>query len=449
MKSRIAVMSSVVVAMLTASIDTTIMNTTMPVIADELGRMELYAWSFASYMIFSTVLFPIAGRLSDLYGRKKVFAAGIILFVIGSSLCGMADSMVALIVFRAFQGIGAGIMMPFPIIIAGDLFSIEQRGKIQALFNAMWGISSVMAPLIGSFFVEFATWRWIFFINIPIGLIAFLLLLPYQEEYQPKRIPVDVWGALLFTAGVGLLLMNTVDFQRPLLYTVGGAVLLAAFLYYEKKHAHPIVPLELFSNRPAAWMIVNGFAASAAMFGTPSFLPLFLQNSGYSVFASGLALLGMSFGWTAMSVPAGKWIMRYGYRKLVLIANALLFVSSVWFVFLSEKTGFWYVFAGSVWLGLAFGLLYTVTIIGSQQLVGPTQKGVSTSLQMLARNIGTVIGVTIMGALLAGREHDIGAYSGMFRYGLAVSAIAVVTAFLIPDASEGENRKPAKSRAPH
>lgn len=448
MKSKWFVMSSVVLAMLVASIDTTIMNTTMPVIAQELGGMDLFAWSFASYMIFSTVLFPVAGRLADLYGRKKVFAAGIVLFMAGSALCGMAETMVQLIVFRAFQGVGAGVMMPFPMIIAGDLFSVEKRGKIQAVFNAMWGLSSVMAPLVGSAFIEYSTWRWIFFINLPVGALALLLLMPYQEEYRPTRSPIDVLGALLLTGGIGMLLLNTVDFTRPALYFSVGALLLAFFVLYEKAHPHPMVPLELFANRPVAWMIVNGFVASAAMFGTSTYLPLFLQNRGYSVFESGLSLLGVSVGWMALSVPAGKWILRYGYRKPVICANVLLIASSVWFVFLHERTGFWYVFSGGVWLGAAFGLLFTVTTIGSQQLVDAHQKGISTSLQLLSRNIGTVIGVTVMGAIIAGREHLPGAYSDVFLYGLALSAAALLTSLGIKErAVPGEKRRSADSPA--
>jgi len=441
MKSRWFVMSSVVLAMLVASLDTTVMNTTMPVIAQELGGMHLFAWSFASYMIFSTVLFPVAGRLADLFGRKKVFAAGIVLFMAGSALCGMAESMVQLIVFRAFQGIGAGVMMPFPMIIAGDLFSVEKRGKIQALFNAMWGLSSITAPLLGSAFIEFSTWRWIFFINLPVGAAALMFLLPYKEEYRPTRSPIDFLGALLLTGGIGMMLMNTVDFTHPALYFSIGALLLFFFVMYEKSHSHPIVPLELFTNRPVAWMIVNGFAASAAMFGTSTYLPMFLQNRGYSVFESGLSLLGVTVGWMAMSVPAGKWILRHGYRKLVVGANLLLIVTSVWFMFLNEHTGFWYVFAGSVWHGAAFGLLYTVTTIGSQQLVDAHQKGISTSLQLLSRNIGTVIGVTVMGAIVAGREHLPSAYADLFLYGFAVSFVALFTSLWIKERAVPEERR--------
>lgn len=249
MKSRTSVMISIVLAMLVASMDMTIINTTMPIIAKELGRFDLYAWSFASYMIVCTILSPVAGRLSDLFGRKRVFGFGILFFLAGSFLSGLSSNMIQLVIFRAIQGFGAGFMMPFPAIIAGDLFPVENRGKIQALFTAMWGLSAVLAPLLGSFFVEYLTWRWIFFVNLPICLIAFLTLLPYKEHYQPKKASVDYIGAILFAAGVTFLLLDTVMKENRIAYFIIGTVFLIVFYFYEKKQASPIVPLTMFKIR--------------------------------------------------------------------------------------------------------------------------------------------------------------------------------------------------------
>ncbi len=231
MNSRLSVMVSIVLAMLVASMDTTIMNTTMPIIAKELGGFSLYAWAFASYMITTTVLSPIAGRLSDLFGRKNVFSFGIILFLVGSLLCGLSQNMVQLVLFRAVQGVGAGFMMPFPAIIAGDLFPVEKRGKIQAFFTAMWGISAVLAPLLGSLFVEYATWRWSFYVNIPICLLSLVTLFPYKEVYEPKRAAVDYMGAALFAAAVSLLLLVTVVARGQWWYGAAGALLFVAFTF--------------------------------------------------------------------------------------------------------------------------------------------------------------------------------------------------------------------------
>jgi EmrB/QacA subfamily drug resistance transporter len=434
MKSRTSVMISIVLAMLVASIDSTIMNTTMPIIAKDLGRFDLYAWSFASYMITSTILSPVAGRLSDLFGRKKVFGFGILLFLAGSLLCGLSSSMIQLVVFRSIQGIGAGFMMPFPAIIAGDLFSVEKRGRIQALFTAMWGLSAVLAPLLGSFFVSYMTWRWIFFVNLPVCIISFLTLLPYKEHYQPKKASVDYIGAILFGISITSLLLDTVVKENRVLFLLIGIVFLAGFYFFEKKQVSPIVPLSMFKNKTITQININAFIGTVALFGIASFIPLFLQKmAGLSLFLSGVALLGTAVGWMAAAVPAGKWILKYGYRILLIIGNALLFVSGLLLTFLHETNGFWFVFAVMIVQGLAFGLLTTVGMIGVQQLVGGHEKGISTSFFMFCRNMGTAIGVTIMGALLTSGANFMQGIHHLFIFGFIGSILALGSSFWIQD----------------
>lgn len=432
MKSRTTVMVSIVLAMLVASIDSTIMNTTMPIIAKELGRFDLYAWAFAAYMIASTILSPVAGRLSDLFGRKRVFGFGILLFLVGSLLCGLSATMIQLVIFRAIQGIGAGFMMPFPAIIAGDLFAVEQRGKIQALFTGMWGLSAVLAPLLGSFFVQFLTWRWIFFVNLPVCLISFLTLIPYKEHYQPKKASVDYIGAILFAVGVTSLLLDTVMKQNRIVLFVIGVVFLVVFYFYEKKQASPIVPLSMFKNRMISQINLNAFIGTVSLFGVSSFIPLFLQNiAGLSLFMSGVALLGTAIGWMAVAVPAGKWILKYGYRILLIIGNTLLFFSGLLLTLLNPSHGFWFVFLVMIVQGLAFGLLTTVGMIGVQQLVGGHEKGISTSFFMFCRNMGTAIGVTIMGALLTNAANFMTGIHHLLLFGFFGSILALLTSFLI------------------
>ena len=432
MNSKVFVMISIVLAMLVASIDSTIMNTTMPIISKELGRFDIYAWSFASYMITSTILSPLAGRLSDIFGRKKVFGFGIILFLLGSLLCGMSANMVQLVVFRAFQGIGAGFMMPFPAIIAGDLFPPEKRGRIQALFTAMWGISAILAPLLGAFFVEFMTWRWIFYVNIPVCLVSFLTLLPYKELYQPKKANIDYFGAILFAVGVTLLLLVTIVKTNQTLYAILGAVLIVVFYFFEKKQQSPIVPISIFKNKTILWVNINSFIGCIALFGTSSFIPLFLQKiAKLSLFMSGAALLGVAIGWMIVSVPAGNLIFKYGYRILLIIGNALLLLSGILLLLLNENHGFWYVLFIMVIQGLAFGLISTVGMIGVQQLVGAHEKGISTSFFLFSRNMGTAIGVTIMGALLTNSKLFMDGIHNLFIFGFVGSIIALSTAFFI------------------
>lgn len=431
-RSKWFVMTSIVLAVLVTSIDSTITNTTVPHIVSQLGGFELYAWSFVAYMITSTVLTPIAGRLSDLFGRKKVFAVGMVVFLLGSLLCGTAQTMLQLVLFRAVQGIGAGIMNPFPAIIAGDLLPVEKRGTVQALFSGMWGISAILAPLLGALFVEYASWRWIFYVNGPICLVAIALLIPYKEVYEPKRARVDVWGAALFTAGISMMLLLTIVTTGMWLYAAGGVVLLAAFVALERKHPSPLIPLTLFRKRNIAWMIGNTFLACAALFGAASYIPLYMQEvRGHGLFVSGLPLLGQAVGWMLVSVPTGRWVIRYGYRRLLVIGNALLILCGVAAVLLKADSGFAYTFALMFVQGLAYGLIFTVTTIGAQELAEPHQKGISTSMQFFARNIGTAVGTTLMGALLTRASDTMSGIHHLLVYGFWMSLLAFLSCLFI------------------
>ncbi|MDF2670336.1 MAG: DeoR family transcriptional regulator, partial [Paenibacillus sp.] len=293
------------------------------------------------------------------------------------------------------------------------------------------GLSAVLAPLLGSFFVNFASWRWIFYVNIPLCLIALVLLLPFREVYVPKKGPIDYGGGLLFSGGVVLLLMLTVVSEGYWMYAIGGLLFLAAFWFVEKQHPSPLIPLSLFRNPGLAWMIANSFLATAALFGTSNYIPFFLQQQGYSIFMSGLSLLGEATGWILVAVPAGKWIIKFGYRPLLIAGNTLLVASGILCLLLSETSGFWDVFILMFVEGMAFGLIVTVTTIGAQQLVGAHQKGISTSLQFFSRNIGTAVGTTIMGAFLTKAPIFMDGIHHLFIYGSIVSVAAWISSLFI------------------
>lgn len=430
---RVIVTSSIVLAMLIASMDTTILNTTMPVIAAELGNKSLYAWAFTSYILVSTALIPIAGRLADLFGRKRLFSAGIVIFLLGSLLCGMSVTLMQLIIFRGVQGIGAGIMMPLVQIIAGDIYEVKDRGKIQALFTSMWMLSGILAPIIGAFFVEFTTWRWIFYINIPVSIIALGMLIPYKDVYEARREPIDWLGALLFAAGTAAILIITVVENWRLVYGAAGLSLLLLFVLHERRHKAPMIPGRIVHNKTILWLLANNFIICAALFGLPTYIPLYLQDTGESVMFSGIALIAMSVGWMFSSINSGRWIIKYGYRPLLLIGNIALVIAAMIFVFSGQVAGYGMMFAGLLVLGASFGLIFTVSIIAAQQLVAPHDKGISTSLQMFVRNTGLAFGVSVMGYMYMALN-DGQAEAGIqtiYVYGIIGAAVAMVIALFI------------------
>ncbi|HDR4949116.1 MFS transporter [Bacillus thuringiensis] len=432
MRNKIFILLSIIFTMIIASMDATIMNTTMPRITKDLGHFELYAWSFVSYMIMGTITAPIAGRLSDLFGRKKIFATGIGIFIIGSLLCGFSQNMIQLILFRMIQGIGSGIMMPFPAIIAGDLFSIENRSKIQACFTAVWGISAILAPSFGALFVEYLSWRWIFYVNLPIGLISLLMLLPYKEDFHPKKTTIDYMGALMFALGISTILISCQihDFQIPL--GLIGILILIRFYFYEKSHSTPIISMSIFYHSTIRWINISGAIGCIALFGTSTYIPLFLQKVAHqSVFNSGFVLFGMSIGWMLVTIPIGKIIVKYGYRNLLIIGNLLLACSGLLLFLLQVHSPFWYVFVIMMIQGSGFGIVSTVSSISVQQLVDPSEKGSATAFLMFTRNMGAAIGVTLMGVLLTNAASFMQGIHHMFLFSLFGSIVAFFTTFLI------------------
>src|SRR5690625_4926403 len=246
MNQRVTVTASIVLAMLIASMDTTILHTTMPIIAGELGGFQFYAWAFTSYVLASTALMPIVGKLADLFGRKRLFVVGVLIFLLGSVLCGVSGTMAQLVIFRALQGLGAGIMMPLVQIIAADLYEVKDRGKIQALFTSMWMLSALLAPALGALFTEFASWRWIFYINVPVCLFSLLAIFPYRDVYEGVKAKIDGWGAVLFALGTSAILLVTAIEQYRWVWAIAGAALLIWFVIHERRHPEPMIPGRLF-----------------------------------------------------------------------------------------------------------------------------------------------------------------------------------------------------------
>ncbi|WHY75183.1 MDR family MFS transporter [Neobacillus sp. WH10] len=430
-----------VITTLISALDANIMQTASPTIVKQLGGTELFAWIFVVYMLASTVTVPLYGKLSDMYGRKKLLMIAVGLFTIGSILCGIANSMVMLIVFRGIQGLGAGGMIPLSMIIVGDLFTIEKRGKIQAVFSTIWAISSIVGPVLGSFFVEALTWRWIFFINIPIGIATVLCLIPYQEKLEFKKTYIDYKGFFVFGISITLLLLAT-NVGNPFWYLMIGFIGLIVFVLVERKEEHPFLPVSLFKNRGILMTNLFMLFYCLSFFGTSNFIPLFLQEGNdMSIYKSGLILLSIAIGWMFGSTPAGKWIIRFGYNILFIIGSFITTVSGLGLYLFIQDISYVGLFLILTVQGFAFGLLFAVGTIASQEFAESHIKGMSTSLQIFLRNIGTSIGVTIMGLLINHAANVVIGMKNVFLYALCMSLITVVLSFLIPVKTAGSLSK--------
>jgi EmrB/QacA subfamily drug resistance transporter len=421
-----------VITTLISALDSNIMQTASPTIARQLGGMNLFAWIFVVYMLASTITVPLYGKLSDMYGRKKLLMIAVGLFTLGSILAGMANSMVLLVICRGVQGLGAGGMLTLSLIIVGDLFTIEKRGKIQAVFSSIWAISSIVGPVLGSFFVQTLTWRWIFFINIPIGIATVLCLIPYKEKVGFSKTLIDYKGFLIFGISTTLLLVST-NVSNAFWYFIIGLIGLVLFVFVERKVKEPFLPVSLFKNKGI--LIVNLFMLfySGSFFGTSNFIPLYLQQGSHmSIYKSGLILLSIAIGWMFGSIPAGRWIINFGFKNLFIIGSFVTTLSGLLLYLFIDDVSYLVLFAILLVQGFSFGLLFAVGTIASQELAEPEIKGISTSLQMFLRNIGTSIGVTVMGVLINHAATILIGMKNVFLFALLLSIITIIFSFLIP-----------------
>jgi EmrB/QacA subfamily drug resistance transporter len=396
-----------------AALDSTVVGTAMPTVIGELGGLSLYPWVFASYLLAATATGPVFGKLSDTYGRKPVYMAGIFLFLAGSVLAGTSQTMTGLIAFRALQGLGAGAVQPIAITIVGDIFELETRARVQGLFGAVWGISAVLGPAAGGLITDYVSWRWVFYVNLPFGLVAAALLAATLTEGSVRGDSagrrVDYLGISLLTGGLVAVLLALLGgggggpslSASDLTLFFGGAVALALFVAVETWVENPVVPLGLFSDRIFAVAVFGNLALGGVLFGVSVYVPLFVQGAlSGTALTAGAVVAPVSIGWPVASFIGGRMLLVTGYRSTLLLGSALIAVGGGLCVSMGEKTPLWYVVVAVFIIGLGLGFTSTSYLVSVQNAVPWNRRGSATSSIVFFRTVGGSVAVAVMGALL-------------------------------------------------
>jgi EmrB/QacA subfamily drug resistance transporter len=386
------------------ALDASVVATAMPTVIGQIGGIQLYAWVFSAYLLTGTVSVPIYGKLADLFGRKPVFIVATAVFLVGSVLCGQAQSMEQLIAFRLVQGLGAGGVLPINQTILGDIYPLEQRARISGLFSTVWGVAGLLGPAIGGFLAEYVSWRWAFYVNLPLCVLSIVLISSFLHEHIQRRPhSIDYVGAVSLSAAVALLLLalqpSGSPAQQVALYALALALGLV-FVWQQRRAPEPLVPLWLFQRRAIGVSTLGGLLMGFVLAGQSAFLPPFVQGvMGASPTMAGLVLAGSSVGWPIASAVGGRLLLRWGFRLPCVLGGLIMTAGFVLLLFVGPDAGLWVPVAVSCVLGLGFGFYTVATILAAQTAVGWEHRGVVTGASQFSRNIGGTIGVSIAGAI--------------------------------------------------
>lgn len=391
------------------AIDATILATAVPSVVADLGAFEQFPWLFSVYLLAQAVSVPIYSKLADTLGRKPIILFGVGLFLLGSILCGFAWSMPALIIFRAIQGLGAGAVAPMAMTIVGDIYSVAERAKVQGYIASVWAAASVVGPALGGLFSQFGTWRWIFFVNIPLCIIAaFMLLRAFHEKVEPRRHRIDYAGAILLTTGLTLIILGLLEGGHAWAWSawqsigcfVVGAASLVAFAIVERRAAEPVLDLSLFSRRLIATTTLVAAGVGAILIGVTSYIPTYLENSiGVVPLVSGAAVAALTIGWPVSASQVGRLYLRFGFRTTILIGAAITIMGAIGLAITAPFPNPLTIAVVAFVIGFGLGWVAAPSLIAAQSSVDWGERGVVTGVNAFARSAGSAVGVAVFGAI--------------------------------------------------
>lgn len=406
------ILAALMLTMFLAAMDIAVISTVIPKIVEDIGGFKKFSWVFSIYLLTQTASIPLYGKLADLYGRKLILLIGIAVFLIGSVTCAMATNIDALIIFRGLQGIGAGSIMATANTIAGDIYTVEERARVQGWLSSIWGISAILGPVLGGGLSKYFSWEWIFLINVPVGIVAASLLIVFlKEKISKKKHNIDYLGALsifaLLTVLITFLLNGGQTWAwlswQSLSLLAGVVILTFVSIFVERRAESPILPGWVLSNRTFLGSNLAVIGLGIIMMGPETYLPTFMQASlGFGVIVSGLILAAMSIGWPTASALSGKLYLGIGFRNTELIGTGLIVLACIGFLLIPWPQPIYLLVIDQVFFGAGLGLLSTPTIVGIQSVVTWEQRGVATGANQFARYLGQSLGAAIFGAVFNG-----------------------------------------------
>ena len=399
------ILAALMMTMILAAMDNTIVATAIPQIVGDLGGFSLFSWLFSIYLLIQTITIPLYGKLADLLGRKPIIIFGIIIFLLGSAACGFAWNMTSLIAFRGIQAIGAGAIMATVNTIAGDIYTIEERAKIQGWLSSVWGIAAILGPTLGGALADYASWRWIFFINIPFGILSIILIVKFLHEGKPlKRPKIDWAGAIsmLITAtSIMVFLLQSGKSWPWISFTTLGVLFLCIALIYitvriERKAEEPILPIWVWKKRVILGSNLATIGMGMILMGPSMYLPVFAQSvTGVGAIAAGFILASMSLTWPLSSALSGKLYLKIGFRNTALCGIIIVAIGTFSFLFIQFPGPAWSLVTIQMMMGAGFGLISTPLLVGVQSTVEYEQRGVVTGANIFSRYFGQSLGAAV------------------------------------------------------